>query len=111
MCFKIVNKKNYIGVGVYIGRPSVLGNPFHVDRDGNREEVIEKYRRWLWGEIKQRGEVFEELLRLLALEMKYGELALVCHCKPLACHGDVIIKALEWLKNQGKLINIGGTRS
>jgi hypothetical protein len=32
---------------VYIGRPSKWGNPFVVGRDGNRLEVIKKYRLWL----------------------------------------------------------------
>jgi hypothetical protein len=29
----------------YVGRPSALGNPFVVERDGSRQEVIAKYRR------------------------------------------------------------------
>lgn len=107
MCFEVVNKKNYVGFGVYIGRPSVLGNPFSIGRDGSREEVIEKYKRWMWEEMKKKDKVFEKLLRLLGLEMKYGELVLICYCKPLACHGDVIVRALEWLKKQGRFIKIG----
>ena len=34
-------------VGEYIGRPSPLGNPFMIGRDGTRDEVIAKYRVWL----------------------------------------------------------------
>ena len=33
---KVVNKRDYKGPGEYIGRPSCLGNPFHIGRDGNR---------------------------------------------------------------------------
>jgi len=44
---KIVNKRNYTGPGIYIGRPSPLGNPFVIGRDGDREEVIRKYREFL----------------------------------------------------------------
>ena len=43
----IVNKKTFKGNGIYIGRPSVLGNPFKIGADGNRHEVIEKYRKYL----------------------------------------------------------------
>ena len=32
---------------VYIGRPSKWGNPFRIGPDGNREEVIRKYRDWI----------------------------------------------------------------
>ena len=31
----------------YIGRPSKWGNPFVVDADGTRDEVIEKYEQWI----------------------------------------------------------------
>jgi hypothetical protein len=37
----------------YVGRPSALGNPFVVGRDGSREEVIAKYRRWLWARLQE----------------------------------------------------------
>jgi hypothetical protein len=32
---------------IYIGRPSNWGNPFVIGRDGNREQVIEKYRAYI----------------------------------------------------------------
>ena len=33
---------------VLIGRPSIWSNPYVIGKDGTREEVIEKYRSWLW---------------------------------------------------------------
>ncbi len=35
---------------VYIGRPSIFGNPFQIGRDGNREAVIQKYKKWVLGQ-------------------------------------------------------------
>jgi hypothetical protein len=32
---------------VYIGRPSIWGNPFVIGRDGDRAEVIGQYEAWL----------------------------------------------------------------
>ena len=64
---------------VYIGRPSKWGNPFLIGRDGNRAEVIEKYRDY----IQQKP----------ALLAQIGELRgkrLACYCAPLPCHGDVL---------------------
>jgi len=58
----IENKKTYRGDGIYVGRKmpgilgSVLGNPFRIGRDGTRFEVIAKYRRWLWEQIKLKNE-------------------------------------------------------
>ena len=91
---KIVNKKVYAGEGVYIGRPSVLGNPFKIGVHGDREQVIEKYRVWLRGEWKKDGKVKQELIRLAKLS-KEGDLILICWCYPKACHGDVLKDAIE----------------
>ena len=66
---------------VYIGRPSKWGNPFSIGKDGNRDEVIEKYREWI---VKQ-----PELMNSLG-ELKGKVLG--CWCKPLACHGDVLLE-------------------
>src|SRR6266545_1014886 len=32
---------------IYVGRPTAFGNPFELGRDGDRDEVVERYRRWL----------------------------------------------------------------
>lgn len=69
---------------IYIGRPSKWGNPFIIGRDGNREEVIEKYTRWL---ITQ-----DHLLNTLH-EIKGKRLG--CFCKPHACHGDILVRYAE----------------
>lgn len=73
---------------VYIGRGTKWGNPFVVGHDGSRAAVIAKYRVYL--------------LRNRDLMSSFGELygkILGCHCKPLACHGDLLVeKAIEWGK-------------
>lgn len=66
---------------VYIGRPSKWGNPFVVDQDGTRAEVIEKYERWL--------STMPELLA--ELDELRGQV-LGCWCAPLPCHGDVLAR-------------------
>jgi hypothetical protein len=90
---KVSNKKSG-GNGIYIGRPSVLGNKFVIGRDGSREEVIEKYLGWLREEWKRNGVVKAELVRLAEMG-KQGDVELTCWCAPAACHGDVIKKAIE----------------
>lgn len=93
----IANKRNFKGPGVYIGRPSVLGNPFAIGRDGSREEVIRKYQEWLREEWKKEGAVHKELLKLAHEYKSRGSLTLVCWCAPLPCHGDFIKHAIETL--------------
>jgi hypothetical protein len=69
---------------IYIGRPSKWGNPFTIGRDGTREQVIEKYRRWIMTQ--------PELLA--ALPGLKGRV-LGCWCKPKACHGDVLAELAD----------------
>jgi hypothetical protein len=69
---------------VYIGRGSKWGNPFKIGRDGNRKEVIEKYENYLLNS--------PELMRDLQ-ELKGKRLG--CYCKPLPCHGDILVKHLN----------------
>jgi len=72
---------------VYIGRPSKWGNPFVVGKDGTREEVVEKFRRYILTK--------PELIR--ALPELRGKI-LGCWCSPKICHGDVLVELLEELK-------------
>lgn len=66
---------------VYIGRPSYWGNPFTIGVDGNRAQVIEKYRA--------------QLMRSPAMLDRVTELRgkdLVCWCAPRPCHGDILLQ-------------------
>ena len=42
---------------VRIDRRTRWGNPFVIGRHGNREEVIERYRAWLWRKVKERRDI------------------------------------------------------
>lgn len=67
---------------VYIGRPSIWGNPFEIGKDGSRREVIAAYTDWL---ARQPG-----LIARARRELKDKSLA--CWCAPAACHGDVLLR-------------------
>lgn len=69
---------------VYIGRHSKWGNPFTIGKDRTREEVIEKYKKWI---LKQ-----PQLLKDLK-ELKGKTLG--CWCKPKKCHGDILVGLIE----------------
>lgn len=81
MC-KVLNKyKDNVGIAdVYIGRPSIWGNPFVIGKDGTRKEVIEMYRVW----IQTKPHLLNQLYKLKGKN-------LVCFCSPYACHGDVLL--------------------
>lgn len=66
-------------------RPSKFGNPFKIGMNGNRRQVIEMYREYVFNN--------PELLKSIREELK--DKTLVCCCYPKMCHGDVILEILE----------------
>lgn len=70
---------------VYIGRPSKWQNKFKIGRDGNREEVIEKFRQWI--------QTRPRLIKQAKKDLKGKVLG--CWCKPKACHGDVLAEIAD----------------
>jgi hypothetical protein len=85
---RVWNKKSDRGIpknAVYIGRPSLWGNPFVIGRDGDRKEVIQRYRAYILSK--------PELLSL-AKELLRGK-DLVCFCSPEPCHGDVLLEIVN----------------
>ena len=96
----IVNKRTFCGDnGIYIGRPSILGNPF---KSSTRKENVEDFRKYLWECVKKKNQVYAELIRL-SEKAKTQDLILVCWCKrskqDVLCHGDVIKSAIDWMNN------------
>lgn len=68
--------------GVYIGRGTKFGNPFIIGRNGDRDEVIAKFEKWIAGQPALRAAARRELRGL----------SLICHCAPRRCHGDVLLR-------------------
>ena len=92
MVTRVVNLKEE-PYDVYIGRAnrwlklpqSPYANPYKIGKDGDREEVIEKYREW----ILSQPELVEQAKR----ELKGKVLG--CYCKPESCHGDVLAEIVD----------------
>lgn len=84
---------------IYIGRgnskfnlqESKFANPFPINENCSRPEVIDKYRVWLWDQIKNGSITKEDILSLDGKD-------LVCYCNPYSCHGDVLLKAIDYFK-------------
>lgn len=92
---KVVNKDKGDRYDVYIGRGSSWGNPYAVgfgaslgEEQNDRDEAIRKYKYDFERNFLQKSK--ED-----ALELKGKTLG--CHCKPFACHGDVLAEYLNSL--------------
>jgi hypothetical protein len=85
----------------YIGRGSPWGNPFtHLPLSrtkaqfqvASEEESMIRYEAWLRERLAKEPGLRQKLLKLDGHE-------LVCYCKPGPCHGDILIKLIEELKD------------
>lgn len=92
---KVANLREdgWINGGVYIGRPGkgfdgYFGNPFPMGPDRDRQMSIVLYRNYFLRKMET-DPIFAS--RVLALR----GMVLLCFCKPLACHGDVIAEYLN----------------
>lgn len=84
---KVVNKYKNV-FDVYIGRGSIFGNPFVIGKDGDRKTVVKKYEKYFYDRLRSDPNFKRSVLTL-------DGKVLGCFCKPLLCHGDVIVSYLE----------------
>ncbi|OCH06791.1 DUF4326 domain-containing protein [Aliivibrio fischeri] len=71
----------------YIGRGSYWGNPYSLYEDGDRDEVIRKFKYDF---------DYEKFINVDKKEVfKLSGKRLGCFCKPQACHGDVLADFLN----------------
>lgn len=89
---------------VYIGRPSILSNPYTHDGKKSslaklsfktREEAINAYKLYFDAMYEQDTQ-FKQVVDLIYDKYKNGEdIYLQCFCSPLPCHGEYIKEKLE----------------
>ncbi|MBP0942624.1 DUF4326 domain-containing protein [Pseudomonas alliivorans] len=86
---KVSNKDLGHSYDIYIGRGTLWGNPYQIGAEGTRDEVIAKYAYDFERRFVKLPEQFDANIEKLR-----GK-TLGCHCKPAACHGDVIAHYLN----------------
>lgn len=94
MTTRLVNRRAGVPFDVYVGRPSKWGNPFVIGKDGDRDEVIQKYEAWLRGQ--------PELLDAVGPELEGRVLA--CWCSPDPCHGEVLVRIADEVRQEGETV-------
>jgi hypothetical protein len=89
----------YIGRSRQYGGPTKWGNPYKIGKDGSRDEVVAKHKSWLLSDTEFKHENFpfsNKQLRNQIHELKGKNLG--CHCAPLPCHGDILIRLANGFK-------------
>jgi hypothetical protein len=83
----------YIGRQCFRGgwqlRKSPWANPFSANKY-TREGAIDEYRRYILAQFAKDSALWTDRLKELA-----GAKTLGCWCKPLPCHGDVLVDFLD----------------
>lgn len=69
-------------------KSSIFCNPFKIGKDGDRNQVLEKYQEYILSKLENDSNFRGELSRL-------KDKNLGCWCKPEKCHGDILIKLLK----------------
>ena len=96
MKIEVINTKNYEGDDyIYIGLPSLFGNPYSSKESNlaehqvdSKKEAIDLYRQYILDDL----ELLDELISQLR---STGHRKLGCFCKPAGCHGDVLKELIE----------------
>ena len=102
---KVINRHHKLpppknGGRFYVGRPTALGNPFELGKDGDRETCVELYREWLGDKLYKDNPQMTQFIQLVEWMMIECYMELVCSCAPKACHADVIRESVledDWL--------------
>ena len=85
---------------IRVDRASILGNPFVLDNENDRNDVCNKYDAYFLKKIKNNNINFiSELNRIVRMHNYHGKVRLFCWCTPKRCHADIIKK---WLENEIK---------
>jgi Domain of unknown function (DUF4326) len=67
---------------VYVGRPSRWGNPFKLEKESDRQLVIEQFREYATERVEREPDWLKPLR---------GK-DLVFWCAPKACHADLLLE-------------------
>jgi len=91
----VVNKYAHKGPYTYIGRGSVLGNPYPISM--GRVKCIEKFKAHAAKDTAKEGPIYHAMFKLVQRVLDGETVYLGCFCKPKACHGDEIKKCVDFV--------------
>lgn len=95
---RVVNLRNYKlypnEVLIKVDRSSVLGNPFFMKEESQRNKVCDEYETYFQKQVVENQRFLNELKRI-AMMAREKDIALACWCFPKRCHAEVIKKYIE----------------
>lgn len=85
-----------------VGRPSILGNPFKMRTEEERDIVCDNFEKYFEEKIKNNDTSIFNELRLIkekAITSNKEYFKLGCFCSPRRCHADTIARFLNIYKD------------
>lgn len=84
------------GIVIRVDRASVLGNPFHMYNESERDAVCDKYQVYFDKKVTDKTDVlFMNELRRIYKIAKNNKVYLACWCAPKRCHAETIKNFIE----------------
>lgn len=78
---------------VYVGRPSIWGNPWIVTDERDRARMIQYYEDWILGKVMCNGRRAPFTIDDIKTRLKGKRL--FCWCHPRPCHADVLARLAD----------------
>lgn len=83
---------------IKVDRQSILGNPFYMKSESERDDVCNKYQMYFEKQFKDcvenniefSNQFINELQKLVEIYKKHQKLRLFCWCSPKRCHAETI---------------------
>lgn len=72
---------------------SIFANPFKIGKDGSRDDVLEKYRKYIIKKLDNDISLQEELLNLKGKNLG-------CWCAPEPCHANILLELINIYENK-----------
>lgn len=98
---QVRNRHTYSGPGDYMGRGTIFGNKAGVKKYPGVEVVVDSvdeaikwYADWLRDQYRQKGKVYDALMKYAQKFLRGEKINLICSCAPKPCHCDVIKSAI-----------------
>lgn len=67
---------------VFVGRPTIYGNPFVMRKESDRDIIYDKFEEYIANDTR--------LKNLAKVELRGKHL--VCYCSPKRCHADTLLR-------------------
>lgn len=81
-------------------RRTVLGNPFRMESEDDRDEVCDNYEEYFHEKLHSTDLEFTNFLcDLIEITIDQGYIKLGCHCAPKRCHLDTVKRFLDTVLN------------